>query len=227
MKMKLVGMILAAGLLAVNAADQQPSAKATSKTAAFTLLPKTTGNGTWQTLLSNNIKTSNAKDLFVSVSFEVGLFTQTKTSSKDLVLDTAVGQAQVDVRVLVDGREIEPGVVVFGRRTQTLTVALEGAIGACLVTRTNVDGSFSTTVDLACVTPETVELILDSIEACSFNFVAIDVPQGVHTVSVQARIDTIGSAQNGSFSALATVGKGAVTIESVRMIKGEDVSEIP
>ena len=52
-------------------------------------------------------------------------------------------------------------------------------------------------------------------------------PQGVHTISVQARIDTGGSAQTGSFSALGTVGKGSFTVESVRLIKNEDVPEVP
>jgi len=78
-------------------------------------------------------------------------------------------------------------------------------------------------VDPNCVTPETIELILDSMDAASFNFVAVDVPQGVHLIAVQARIDTTGSAQTGSWSALGTVGKGSVTVESVRLIKDPNV----
>jgi len=104
---------------------------------------------------------------------------------------------------------------------------LEGAIAGCLTIVTNADGTLSIIVDPDCVTPETIELILDSMDAASFNFVAVDVPQGVHTVSVQARIDSTGSAQTGSFSALGTVGKGSVTVESVRLIKNEDVPEVP
>ena len=96
-----------------------------------------------------------------------------------------------------------------------------------MVTVSNLDGSFSTTVNLECVQPKTIELIQDSLTASSFGFVASDVQQGVHTVQVQARIDTIGSAQNGSYSALALVGKGTMTVESVRLIKGEDVVEVP
>jgi len=204
-------------------ADSQPSSKVTAKTANLTLLPKTTGTGQWQTLLSNTIKTANQKDLFINTSFEVGLFTQTTVSSKNLVPDTSVGQAQVDVRVLLDGKQVEPGVVVFGRRSQTLTATLEGAIGKCLVSTTNADGTISTTVNLDCVTPETIELILDSTTATSFNFVALDVSQGVHTISVQARVDTIGSAQAGQYAAMGTVGKGSMTVESVRLIKDPNV----
>jgi len=51
----------------------------------------------------------------------------------------------------------------------------------------------------------------------------VDVPQGVHLISVQARIDTTGSAQTGSWSALGTVGKGSMTVESVRLIKDPNV----
>src|SRR5438876_1021680 len=144
--------------------QSQPSAKVTAKTANVTLLPKTSGSGDWITLLSNTIKTPNQKDLFISASFEVGLFTQTKTSSKNLTTDTSTATANVQVRVLLDGKVVEPGQVVYGRRTQTLTATLEGAIAGCLSLVTNIDGSVSIVVNQACVTPETIELILDSME---------------------------------------------------------------
>ena len=207
----------------VNAQNSQPSSKVTAKTANLTLLPETHGNGGWQTLLSNTIKTANQKDLFISASFEVGLFTQTKVTSKTMTSDTSTSVANVQVRVLLDGNVVEPGAVVFGRRTQTLTATLEGAIAGCLTVVTNTDGSLSIVVDPNCVAPETIELILDSMDAASFNFVAVDVSQGIHRISVQARIDTTGSAQTGSFTALGTVGKGSMTVESVRLIKDPNV----
>ena len=81
----------------------------------------------------------------------------------------------------------------------------------------------SIVVNPTCVLPETIQLILDSMDAASFNFVAVDVPQGIHTITVQARIDTTGSAQTGSWTALGTVGKGSMTVESVRLIKSPNV----
>lgn len=216
-------MVLPLAVATGQAQDHQPSAKVTAKTSRITLLPETTGTGDWQTVLANNIKTPNQKDLFIGVSLEVGLFTQTLVRSKNLLKDTSVAEAVVQVRVLVDDRIAEPGEVVFGRRTQTLSATLEGAIAGCLTIVTNIDGSVSIVVDPNCVTPEVIELILKSMDAASFNFVAVDVPVGVHTISVQARIDTSGSAQTGSFSALGTVGKGSMTVESVRLIKDEDV----
>src|SRR5262249_13047498 len=191
--------------------------------ANLVLLPETTKTGGWQTVLANTIKTANQKDLFIGASFEVGLYTRTLVRSKSLTPDTSMAKGKVEVRVLVDNRVVEPGVVVFGRRSQTLTATLEGAIGGCLSLVTNLDGSVSIIVNPTCVTPEEIELILSTLDAATFNFVATDVPQGVHTISVQARIDTSGSAQQGSFSATGTVGKGSLTVESVRLIKNEDV----
>ena len=217
--------MLALSLAAVSGyAQSQPSAKVTAKTANLTLLPSTTGDGTWQTLLSNTIKTANQKDLFIGASFEVGLYTQTLVSSKNMVKDTSTADAKVQVRVLIDGtRVVEPGNVVYGRRKQTLSATLEGAIAGCLSLSTNLDGTVSIVVDPLCVLPETIELILQTMDAASFNFVAVDVPQGVHTISVQARIDTDATFQAGSASAEALVGKGSMTVESVRLIKDPSV----
>ncbi len=204
-------------------AQSQPSSKVTAKTANLTLLTQTNGTGGWTTLFANTIKTANQKDLFINASFEVGLYTQTEVSSKNMVKDTSKATAGVQVRVLLDGNEVEPGAVVYGRRTQTLSATLEGAIGSCLSLVTNLDGTTSIVVDTNCVTAETIELILETMDAAAFNFVAVDVPQGVHTVSVQARIDTLGSAQLGSWSGFGTIGKGSMTVESVRLIKDPNV----
>jgi hypothetical protein len=215
-----LALVLALGT--VNA-QNQPSAKVTAKTADLILIPETTGTGDWQTILANRIRTANQKDMFIGASLEVGLFTLTQTKSKNLTSDTSLARAEVQVRALVDGRVAEPGVVTFGRRSQTLSATLEGAIGGCLSIVTNLDGTLSIVVDPDCVTPETIELILDTLDAASFNFVAIDVPVGIHTVSLQARIRTGTSAQEGTATAMATVGKGSMTVESVRLIKNEDV----
>ena len=221
-----MGGILALSLvlpMATANGQSQPSSKVTAKTANLILLPETTGTGDWQTLLANTIKTPNQKDLFIGVSLEVGLFTQTLVRSKNQQSDTSTARSSVQVRVLVDGTVAEPGTVVFGRRTQTLTATLEGAIGDCLTLVTNLDGSVSIIVDPDCVTPEEIELILSTLDAATFNFVSVDVPQGIHTIRVQARIETSGLVQNGTYSATGAVGKGSLTVESVRLIKDPNV----
>ena len=227
---QLILALLALSLAAVSgyAQNSQPSSKVTAKTANLTLLPPTTTQGQWQTVLANTIKTANQKDLFVSASFEIGLYTDTLVKSRNMVSDTSTAKASVKVRVVLDlntpaERVIEPGEVVYGRRQQTLSATLEGAIASCLSIVTNVNGSLSIILDPDCVQPEVIQLIQDTMDAASFNFVAVDVPQGVHTVSVQAQIDSTGTVQNGTFEARALVGKGAVTVESVRLIKTPNV----
>src|SRR5947207_7444767 len=203
--------MLALSLAAVSgyAQTSQPSSKVTAKTANLTLLPPTTTQGEWHTLLENTIKTANMKDLFISASFEVGLYTDTLVKSKNMVTDTSTADAAVRVRVLLDGnvvKLVEPGEVTYGRRKQTLSATLEGAIGTCLVFNPT-NGTVS--VDETCVQPEIIQLILETMDAASFNFVAADVPQGVHTISVQAAIENSTTAQLGSATAKALVGKGA------------------
>src|SRR5262245_54282623 len=100
-------IVLSLAVATGQAQNQQPSAKVTAKTSRIVLLPETTGTGDWQTILANNIKTANQKDLFIGVSLEVGLFTQTLVRSKNNVRDTSVAEAVVQVRVLVDDRVAE------------------------------------------------------------------------------------------------------------------------
>jgi len=211
--------------LTTGQAQSGPSAKVTAKTSNVNLINATTGTNDWATIsgFGNTIKTANQKDLFIGVSLEVGLYTQTLVKSKNMVSDTSTAHSSVEIQVLVDGKAAEPGSVVYGRRIQTLTATLEGAIASCLTIVTNANGSLSIVLDPACVTPEEIELILDTMDAATFNFVAVDVPQGLHDISVQARIIAGTEVQTGSASATATVAKGTLTVESVRLIKNEDV----
>src|SRR5206468_8442346 len=109
--------------LTTGQAQSGPSAKVTAKTSNVNLINATTGTNDWATIsgFGNTIKTANQKDLFIGVSLEVGLYTQTLVKSKNLVSDTSTAHSSVEIRVLVDGKAAEPGPVVYGRRTQTLT----------------------------------------------------------------------------------------------------------
>jgi len=211
-------VIVLAGLAFGGAAAQssQPSSKVTAAVSTITILQPAEGKTDWTTILSNNLKTPNQKDLFVDVSLECGLYTDTLVKSAG-TKDTAKAEAGVYVQVLVDDVPMYPGEVVFCRRTQTLT-ALFGGILNC--TDTNGDGVI--TVDECTLTPEELELVLDTMNANSFNFVLDDLGSGVHTVAVQARISTQAEAGAGVANAKATIGKGSVTVESVRMIKNEE-----
>lgn len=205
------------------AQDAQPAAKATASVGDLSVVygPTVAGTseGAWTTILSNSIKTSSQKDLIATVSLECGLFTKTVVKSKGGTRDTSTASASIQVRVLVDGRPAAPGTVTFARRNQELTAVFQGLIDGAL----RVDPlTGEVVIDESLLQPEEVGLLLESLDAASFTFVLPDVGTGVHRVEVQARVDLGASAVAGESVARATIGKGCMTVEEVRMIKGED-----
>ncbi len=171
--------------------DKQPSSKVTARTSRLRLLVETRGTGEWVPLLCNNIKTPKDKDLFITASLEAGLYTRTRTIGS---IDESEARANVEVRIKLDGEEVDPGEVIFANRIQTLIPGLTDA--------------------------ETMEFVEHTVCANSFQWVAVDVGEGVHTICVEARVTTSGHAD---FSAAGAVGKGTMTVETVRLIKDEDV----
>ena len=165
------------------------------------------------------MKTPASKEVYVSASLEAGLYTQTLVSGKNNKKDTSTASVAIQVRALIDGTPMPPGTVTYAARTQTLSATLEGAIAGCLSTVTNADGTTSIILDQNCVTPETIELILNTLNAASFNFVASNVPVGTHTVSLQARISSTTSVDTGTASAQGLVGKGTMIAQIVRAVK--------
>ena len=197
----------------------QPSAKFAFQTSELALIKQTSGTNGWVTILSSPIKMPSSKELFVSASLEAGLFTQTLVKSKNNKKDTSTASVAIQVQALIDNTPVPPGVVTYAARTQTLSATLEGAIGGCLSVVTNPDGTQTVVVDQNCVTPEEIDLILSTLSAASFNFVASNVPVGTHMLSIQARISSSTSVQNGSATAEALVGKGTVIAQTVRATK--------
>jgi len=203
------------------------NAKATFQASYTALLgpfsSSSSGGGTvaspWTTVLEQQLKTASQWDLVVTPSFEVGLLTMTSISSKNMVQDTTTATACVKVRVLVDGSVAAPGEVTYGKRTQTLTATLEGAIANCLSIVTNVSGTQSIVLDTNCVTPEVIGMTDDSMSANSFTFAVPSEGVGVHLIQVQAQISALGANQNGTFTAVGLLGKGMLTVESSRLIK--------
>lgn len=218
---KLRTMAAAAAFVAaasgVSYAQSQPSAKFTAQVGNINVLDSTALG--WTTVLSNSIKTSSQKDLVVGVSLEAGLYTQTVVRSKTGTSDTSSAESSIQVRVLVDGKVAYPGEVVFARRKQAMTATFQGIIDGCLT----VDSLGNVIINQDCVRPEELETLLDTMDANAFTFLLDDVGTGVHRVEVQARIESATSSQTGSATAKASIGKGSMTVEEVRMIKGEDI----
>lgn len=198
------------------------SAKATAQAGAINVLGTEGAHNfdVFTTILSNTIKTSRKSALFVDVSMECGLFTRTTVKSKGGNKETAQAEAGVEVRVMIDGRYSEPGAVTFCHRSQELSATFQGIIDGCLF----IDADNNIILDETCLEPEEVELVTRTMTANSYNFILNNVGTGVHTVEVQARMFLGSSTESaGSNSeARATIGKGSVTIEEVRMIKNED-----
>ena len=133
--------------------------------------------------------------------------------------DASTASVAIQVQALIDGQPMPPGTVTYAARTQTLEATLEGAIGGCLSIVNNADGTQTVVVDPNCVQPEIINLILSTLSANSFNFVARDVPVGEHVLSLQARISSSTSVQNGSATAEGLVGKGTMVAEVVRAVR--------
>ena len=112
--------------------------------------------------------------------------------------------------------------MTFCRRNQEMSANFQGLIDGCL----SVDATGNVVIDEACLAPEEVELILDTMSANAFNFIFGDATSDVHLIEVQARISLDSSVQEGEAEARATLGKGSMTVEEVRLAKGEEI-ELP
>ncbi|WP_419176166.1 hypothetical protein [Desulfosediminicola sp.] len=179
-------------------------------------------------IFTQTIHSASQKDLFIDVSLECGLTTNTKVMSKNLVRAIAEAEAYVKVSVEVDGVEAEPGEVTFARRYQALIADLAGYVdfndAGCLIADPETG---ITTLDEACVEEEMVALVLDTMTANSFNFVFGNLAAGDHEVVVYAEVgyntsDGLDISEiDGYIPTRAYLGKGSVTVESVRLVKDE------
>lgn len=205
-------------------AQNLPSSKAAIQMSDVALINATAGPTGWVDLLSASLKTSQQKDLIIGVSLETGLVTRTLVKSKAGIVDTQWAEANVEVRVLVDAgtdnqRVAAPGIVTFDKRYQEL-MAKFGGINTCV--DTDQDGHIDYTE--CTLTQEELQLLLKTLAAHHFNFALTDLGAGVHTVQLQARVTTDTSSTQAS--ATGAVGKGALTVEEVRLIKGAEIIEI-
>jgi hypothetical protein len=211
------------------------SAKNAIQISDLELIGATESTGGWVTILGAvnasspnavTIHTSQLKDLLFSVSLECGLYTQTLARSKGGVKDTATATSTVEIRVILDpgtaqARIAEPGEVTFCERAQQLSATLQGIIGNlnCFP-----DGVFDPDAPGCELTPEEIELVLNTLEANAFFFALDDVGAGTHNVVVQAQIETSTSEDAGESAALALVGKGTVVVEEIRLVKGQSIT---
>ena len=203
-----------------------PSSKFAAEVSDLMLVPPTSGsNNPFSTVLSTMIKTPNKKDLLIGGSFETALFTQTQVTGKNGSTNTSSASATLEVRILIDGQPFNPKdgtgafppIVMYDHRAQTLSATLGGVIQSCTVP---LGGVINVAINCT-VTDEMINLILETMSAHHFNFVAANLSAGTHKVEVQVRAGTTADtlpAGVGSASATAAVGRGSLTVEEVRAI---------
>lgn len=226
-----VGLVGFAALLDFGAQAQQgyPAAKAAvaideviNLTAGVSGGAAGTAETGWVDILTTQIKTSSQKDLVFDVALQCGILTDTTVKSSGGSLSSAGARARIAVKVLVDGQPAEPdnsedingefsGGVVYCDRFQQL----EARFAGLNCTADPVTGVVS------CTDPETLRLILRSMNANAFNFAKADVGVGVHTIKVQAKA-MASIEMNNSINlagAEAFAGAGSLLVEEVRLVK--------
>jgi hypothetical protein len=219
--MKKLATILALSLLATTSAFAA-SAKFTANVgtvAVVSPLLATNDADGWTTVLSGQIHTATPKDLLIGVSLETSLLTDTVVKSSGGARDVSTAEAGIEIKVLVDGKEAAPGVVVFDKRKQQLSAALGGYYTNC--TDTNLDGitDVLTECELA---PEEIGLLLDTTAAHHFNFIQADLGQGTHSVVVKSKISNNTVFANGTATASALLGKGSLSVEEVQAVNSPE-----
>src|SRR5258708_8572485 len=172
------------------------------------------GWGQWLDVMTTQIKASNVADIFAGVSLVTGIYTSTTVKGNATgATSTAVAEGTVRVRVLLDSSsancqasctgfstlpDLNNG-VTFDQRIQSLSANLGYIFTAqCAASPTT-----------CTLTPEEITLVLDTTSAHSFNFILPNVGTGIHTLTVQAQINTtntsIFSNTNGGGSAAKAV----------------------
>lgn len=186
------------------------------------------------TIMSTTIKVSNSQSLFVSPSLVTGLYTQTKTTTKSGTTSSATAEGGVFLRAIITNQAGGPPQVGypvaacaptllgcqlvggnFGVTLDTRVQTLTQDITACVVNVVVGGIAGSGTCDFT----STIDLILKTTSAHTFNFIFPNVGVGVYTVEIQAAVNADASVTGlGTATGAAAFGLGSLTVESVRMV---------
>ena len=198
------------------------------------------------------IKVPQGKELLIGVSAEVGLLTDTSIKGKNGGAAKAIAEASGAVIVVAHrvgncapgdgetcGAVALPGAITLNSRVQTLSATLGGVIESCI--DSEIDGVIDVSEDCV-VSDEEIGLILETVSANHFNFVAPVLDSGEYditayfTTRAEGTIDidecTVGGdADDGCLGgdgdvfarahAKAFIGSYMVTIQQVRAVKGD------
>ena len=192
----------------------------------------------WRTILTTHIKTPNGKELAIGASLQCGIVTDTTVRSKGGELDTSAAQGRIKVRVKItqpDGTWVyaEPANgadltgtllpvdsgVTYCDRYQKLAAKFAGL--NCVAEQGDADGD-GISGEVTCADPEELQLILKTLNAHHFNFLHANAVPGVQKIEVQARAQAavaLGGTQLGAAGSEAFAGAGALSVETIRLVK--------
>jgi hypothetical protein len=175
----------------------------------------TLGNGlAGDTVLKGTIKTPNSSQtaLLITPSLVTGLFTNTNISgSSGGGKQSSSATAQIQVQVTLDNNPVPPATngnpsVTYDERFQQISTNLFNQISECTSS-----------------SPCNLDLLLSTLSAHSFNFVAPSVGGGTHTIEVTWTINcyvngiSVACSQSSTTSSAAgCVGPGTLTIQQVQ-----------
>jgi len=163
------------------------------------------GPGTEVVLLSEKVRTSTPSDLILGVTAECSITTEVTTVGNDL--QSAEGKVKIWVeidgqRVPVSTDDVNPidrGKVVFCNRLYLRETSLFDDEDA------------------------TIRTFMKTRDANGFNWLALNVGSGIHTIEVKADL-TLESTNNGQ--AMAAVGKRTLIVEPTKAANDEAVTDL-
>ncbi len=163
--MKKLGLAVAtvAMLAFAGSAWAEPATKHGVAAADGQIIPITNVADNWSDILVGTFKTGGAKDMTIDFTAECVLITDNNASKGGGNKDRST--ASLRVRVLVDGSEAIPGPVTLCQRVVELEFDGDGFLSA-----------------------DTIDLLINTLSTHGFNFVALDVGNGPHTVQVQGQV---------------------------------------
>jgi len=189
----------------------------------------------WVTIMRKPMKVSNSQSIIVSPSLVTGLYTQTRTKTNTGTTSTAEAMGGVYLRAVLEdaaGNEVAEAAPLsscaggvlgcqtvagkWGVELDTRVQTLSQSLSECTVF--DLTGTESGT----CSFTSTIDFILKTTSAHTFNFVFPNVGQGTYHVTIKAAVASSANIIEGSGTAVgaAAFGLGSMVVESVRFVHG-------
>ena len=195
-------------LIASSSGGQaQATHKPADKVVASGSTTEVTEPGAEQTILSGILRSSTTSDLMLSVTAECSIATDVKTVGND----DQSAEGVVEVWVEIDGEAV--GVQNIGTSTTTAEPADDGKVVFC-------NRAYRRKTSLFEDEDATIETFEKTKQANGFNWVALNVGNGIHTVEVKANLT---ETQTNEATADAAIGSRTLVIEPTKLANDASV----